>query len=541
MKKLFSLIRACMTSDMNLFKIKTKKGSKSAVLVPLFIGGYLMFMIWAGANGLFEKLAPMNLAYVLLSLFVFGISFMTIMEGIYKTGPLIFNCKDDQLLLSLPIKRRTVLFIRVFKFYVFELLFNSMFLFPIMLAYIRWDPNITWTYFLTSFIMLFLLPIIPIVISCIIGVITSSLSSRFKYKNAATIIISMVFIVGIMYISMNMDGMMNYIIEHATSMNDLITKIYYPAGVYAKLVTEFNILDLLIFILVNIVIFTVAIFALSKVYFKINSRLKKVTTSNKKIKVDDLVIKKSSQTTALIKKEMTTFFKIPVFIINAGFALVLFIIAVIGIVIKFDSVIPMLTSEEAGLGLTPELINNNIPVFIFVVISITAYMTSITNSVISLEGKSISILKSLPIKTKTILMGKVLSALTITTPIILVGDIILFIRFKVSIIECLLLLILSVLIPLVSHFIGIIINLKYPKLDWESPADVVKQSTSSFIAVMLGMLLAVISFIIVTNVVGKVSSLIILLVATLAYIILDVVLYLYMTTKSVKDFNNLSI
>ncbi len=541
MKKLFSLIRACMTSDMSLFKIKTKKGTKSAILVPLFIGGYLMFMIWAGANGLFEKLAPMNLAYVLLSLFVFGISFMTIMEGIYKTGPLIFNCKDDQLLLSLPIKRRTVLFIRVFKFYVFELLFNSMFLFPIMLAYIRWDPNITWTYFLTSFIMLFFLPIIPIVISCIIGVITSSLSSRFKYKNAATIIISMVFIVGIMYISMNMDGMMNYIIEHATSMNDLITKIYYPAGVYAKLVTEFNILDLLIFILVNIVIFTVAIFALSKVYFKINSRLKKVTTSNKKIKVDDLVIKKSSQTTALIKKEMTTFFKVPVFIINAGFALVLFIIAVIGIVIKFDSVIPMLTSEEAGLGLTPELINNNIPVFIFVVISITAYMTSITNSVISLEGKSISILKSLPIKTKTILMGKVLSALTITTPIILVGDIILFIRFKVSIIECLLLLILSILIPLVSHFIGIIINLKYPKLDWESPADVVKQSTSSFIAVMLGMLLAVISFIIVTNVVGKVSSLIILLVATLAYIILDVVLYLYMSTKSVKDFNNLTI
>ena len=541
MKKLFSLIRACMTSDMSLFKIKTKKGSKSALLVPLFIGGYLMFMIWSGANGLFEKLAPMNLSYVLLSLFVFGISFMTIMEGIYKTGPLIFNCKDDQLLLSLPIKRRTVLFIRVFKFYVFELLFNSMFLFPIMLAYIRWDPNITWTYFLTSFIMLFLLPIIPIVISCIIGVITSSLSSRFKYKNAATIIISMVFIVGIMYISMNMDGMMNYIIEHATSMNDLITKIYYPAGVYAKLVTEFNILDLLIFILVNIVIFTLAIFALSKVYFKINSRLKKVTTSNKKIKVDDLVIKKSSQTTALIKKEMTTFFKIPVFIINAGFALVLFIIAVVGIVIKFDSVIPILTNEEAGFGLTPELINNNISVLIFMVISITAYMTSITNSVISLEGKSISILKSLPIKTKTILMGKVLSALTITTPIILVGDIILFIRFKISIIECLLLLILSILIPLVSHFIGIIINLKYPKLDWESPADVVKQSTSSFIAVMLGMLLAVISFIIVTNIVGKVSSLIILLVATLAYIILDVVLYLYMTTKSVKDFNNLTI
>ena len=44
-----------MTSDMNIFKIKTKKNSKSAILLPLFIGLYLMFVIWSSANMLFEK------------------------------------------------------------------------------------------------------------------------------------------------------------------------------------------------------------------------------------------------------------------------------------------------------------------------------------------------------------------------------------------------------------------------------------------------------------------------------------------------------
>ena len=63
-----------------------------------------MFMIWSGANGMFEKLAPMHIQYVLLALFAFVISIMTLIEGIYKTSSLIFNCKDDQLLLSLPIK-----------------------------------------------------------------------------------------------------------------------------------------------------------------------------------------------------------------------------------------------------------------------------------------------------------------------------------------------------------------------------------------------------------------------------------------------------
>ena len=91
MKKLYSLIKASMTSDMNLFKISTKKNSRRAALIPLFIALYLMFMMWCGANSFFEQLAPMNMAYLLLALFVFGISVMTIVEGIYKSGSLIFN------------------------------------------------------------------------------------------------------------------------------------------------------------------------------------------------------------------------------------------------------------------------------------------------------------------------------------------------------------------------------------------------------------------------------------------------------------------
>ena len=151
MKKIISLIRATMTSDMKLFKIKTKKNSRmSNILIPAFIALYLMFMLWGMANTMFEKLAPLQLQYILLSLAVFGISIMTIIEGVYKTSSLIFKCKDDQLLLSLPIKKRTVLFIRIFKFYVFELLFNSMFLLPIMIAYIKWADKLNWTYYLQA-------------------------------------------------------------------------------------------------------------------------------------------------------------------------------------------------------------------------------------------------------------------------------------------------------------------------------------------------------------------------------------------------------
>ena len=541
MKKLYSLIRACMTSDMSIFKIKTKKKGKSSSILPAFIALYLMFMVWSSSNGMFESLAPMNLAYLLLSLFVVGISVMTFVEGIYKSGSLMFNCRDDQLLFSLPIKRRTVLFVRVFKFYVFEVLFNSLFLLPIMIAYIRWDSNITWTYYLTSIVMLFFLPIIPIALSTIVGMISSSISSRFKYKNAAQIVVSMLFILVALIFSFKINDIVNYVITHSNDLNESLTKFYYPAGAYAKLVTNFNFIDLLIFIAINLGIFTVTIWVLSKFYFKVNSRMKKVETSNKKINVDEIKIVSQSKTKAIVMKELVTFFKTPVFIINAGFALVLFIIASLVITVKFDSMIAILLSEEYDFGLTKEIIMHNLSIVVLALIVITSFMTSITNSVISLEGRKISILKSLPVKVKTILMGKVLASLVITTPVMFIGDIILFIGLKINIIEAILLLILSIIVPLVSHLIGIIVNLKYPKLDWESTTEVVKQSSSSFIAVMIGMVLVVINAMVIINIVGQVDAIVILIITALVYLLIDGLLYMYLVSKGVKEFNNLTV
>ena len=539
MKKNISLLRACMTSDMNIFKINQKKNHKSNTMLIGLIVFFFMFSIWSNANLLFEKMGPTHLQFVLLSFFVLAISFMTFLEGIYKSGPLMFNCKDDQLLLSLPIPRGTVLFIRIFKFYIFELLYNSLFMIPVMVAYIRWADNIHWTFFLTSFVMLLMLPIIPIILSCIVGAITSSFTSRFKYKNLFQIVFSMLLCIGILIFSFQMDSLYDYIAKHATSINDFIRKLYYPSGVYADLVMKFDIVELLVFVLINIVLFIGMILVLSKFYFKINSRMKKVTTTSH-VSVDELKYSSHSVYQSLIKKEINTFFKTPVFIMNAGFGLVLFLLACIYVVFKFDNLLLGLTDPN-GMNVSKDLIMNNLSILIFCLISITAFMTSITNSVISLEGRSINILKSLPIETKTLLLAKVYACLWITTPVLLIGDMILFIKFSISLIDIVLLILLSILIPLVSHFIGLIVNLKFPKLDFENSSEVVKQSTSSFVSVMIGMVFAFATFFIVPNIMGTINATLFLIIATGIYVIIDFILYQILIHKGVREFNQLSI
>ena len=533
MKKLYSLIRASMSSDMNIFKIKQKKDSKSSkILMPLFISLCFMFAIWTYANMLFEKMAPLHLQFIVIALSAFVTAIMVIVEGIYKAGPLIFNCKDDQLLLSLPIKRRTVLFIRIFKFYVFEVMFNALFIIPLMIAYIRWAEPLEWTFFLTSVVMIFFLPIIPVIISCIIGAITSGLSSRFKYKNAAQIIISMLFLVGVLYISMNLENMMEYITKNATSINEVITKIYYPAGVYSELTTNFNVVTLLIFMGINILLFTIGIMVLSKFYFKINSRLKKVTIHKSK-KVKEITYNSRSVTSSLVKKELNVFFKTPVFIINAGFGIVLFLIAVIALCVKGESMFKVLENYQ-------ELFDN-ISLVIFALIGMASFTTSITSSMISLEGKNINILKSLPVPTKKILISKVIASSVLTIPAIIIGTIILFIKFNIPIIDMILLLILSIVTPLISHLLGLIINLKYPKLDFDNAAEVVKQSSSTFVSTTLGFLLLMFTVVLLLNVVGTINSSLLLLILTLVYVLVDIILYLMLIKSGTKSFNSLSV
>ena len=54
-------------------------------------------------------------------------------------------------------------------------------------------------------------------------------------------------------------------------------------------------------------------------------------------------------------------------------------------------------------------------------------------------------------------------------------------------------------------------------------------------------MLVVLNFFIIVSVVGKIDSLIILVIALIVYSFIDTLLYLYLTKKSIYDFDKLTI
>ena len=484
-----------------------------------------------------EPLININMEFVLLTLFIIITTVLTLVEGIYKSSSLLFNCKDDDMLLSLPIKKSTILFVRLFKFYIFELMYNSIFLIPAMIVYITY-VKVGVTFYLSSIIALLLLPIIPIVISCIVGAIISGASSKFKLKNLSQIIITTLFLLVIFYISFNLQGIIQNLAQNASSVNDLITKIYYTAGAYIKLITNFRIQDLLVFICIHLAIFIAAIFVLGKVYFRINSTVKKIKVASKNS--GNYIIKTNKPIIALIKKELKKFISSPVFVINAGFGLVLFLVASIGISIKIASISAMLAESE--INISAEQIMQYIPIVTFGLICFASLLTCITCSMISLEGKTFNILKSLPVQPFKIILAKVLTAVLIMVPFILIGDIVMFIKFSFSIEQILMLLFASILLPLASETLGILVNLKYPKMDAENDTEVVKQSMSSFVSVFSGMILTGLTIYgLVKLIKYNIDMDLIILYGIAFYLVMFIALLLILKYRSVKQFNKINV
>jgi len=112
-------------------------------------------------------------------------------------------------------------------------------------------------------------------------------------------------------------------------------------------------------------------------------------------------------------------------------------------------------------------------------------MTNTTMASISLEGKNLWIIKSLPLSPRTVFLSKIAVNLTIVAPAFL--DVILIgIGLKMGISETLLLLVITVATSLFISFYGLLINVVVPNFNWTAEALVVKQSASSLICIFSG-------------------------------------------------------
>ncbi len=498
MTKFFSLMRAILSQDMDFFRYKAKKNASdfSKLLVPLSLSVLVMFSIGTIYASFAVELNKVGLIFIILSLAIFFPSILTVMEGIYKSQSILFEAKDNDLLFSLPISKKMIILGRIFKLYLFQLYYGILFSLPGILIYIFYEKPTAYFYVITI-LMILLFPIIPTVIGCFIGYIIKRASTKFKNQKIIQLIFTFAIVGLCMAFSFNQNGILNGFIENASQINEKLTTYYFPLKAYLELINEFNIITFIELIAINALAVLLFVFATNNSYFGVVSRSKEFgekVSDKKTVKVEDLKYTKSSQFTALLKKEFNKYFSSTVYMINTLFGLLLLLISTIGLCANFNGALAFISNNEMSAEEIEILYSIAPKVYIAILIAMS-FMTSITSSSISLEGRTFNILKSLPTKIENILFAKVMMSNIITIPIILVCDIIVCCSFSVTILDIILIFLTSFIAPSIAATFGLLVNLKYPKMDASSDTEIIKQSMSSMVAVFGGILFAGLFFV----------------------------------------------
>ena len=124
-------------------------------------------------------------------------------------------------------------------------------------------------------------------------------------------------------------------------------------------------------------------------------------------------------------------------------------------------------------------------------------------------------------------------------PISIISLVIVFFTFNLTLTELLIGILFEILISIFVGEFGIIINLKYPKINYINETQVVKQSLSSFLCVMLPMVVIMVMPIIYFIASYTISINVFVMIICGILLLINALFYLLINTWGVKKFNKL--
>ena len=184
---------------------------------------------------------------------------------------------------------------------------------------------------------------------------------------------------------------------------------------------------------------------------------------------------------ALLKREFSRFTASPAYMLNCGFGVIIMPIAGILLLIRGAALRSMLFGLfDSNTG--------TIAILAAAAVCLVSTMNDMTAPSVSLEGKTLWILRSMPVTTQQILRAKLAMQLLLSGISVLFAAICTCIAFAVPIGSTIAVILACLsLVVLLAEF-GLFLDLKKPNLNWTTEITPIKQSSSVMFALFGGWL-----------------------------------------------------
>lgn len=490
MRKLWILLKLNFRVMLRAFSLQSgarkskakAAGGAGALALMAFLALYL-----SGAYSLLltQALAALGAPELALALMAVLACVMSLLFTVMAASGLVFGGRDSDLMLTLPVSAFTVVLGKVLALYLENLLFCGLWMLPTGAAYVFYaglSAGQAALFCVRLALAIPVLPLLPSALALLGGWGIAYASGRMRHKAAVGTILGLAMVGAVLVGSVQVNRLLEMLLRDLDGVRQTLHTYLLPFGLLMDSLTgaapAFGLAAFAGYLLLGLAPFLALVWLVGTRYKRILSGLAShVLRSDYRLHG----VKAGSAFSALFGKECRRYFGSTVYVLNTG----------VGAVILLGGAVYALAMRARALPVLAQLggVQAVQPVALLAVCLMQTTINPACVS-ISLEGKTLWLLKEAPVSPRALFGAKALLGLLVSAVPAAACVILLWVGYAPAALDALGMLALCLGLAAFTSVFGLTVNLLLPRMDCDNDTILVKQSAASIAGVFGGMLCA---------------------------------------------------
>ena len=189
----FAALLAAFTGQSRKRGRQTKGKAVGYALLMLYCFCAFVFLFYSSFSQLAEAFFPAGLGWLYFAMFAIMAFALMFIGSVFTAKSQLFEAKDNELLLSMPVRPGLILLSRMAAMLAMNFVFELVVALPVFAAWLRFgSPDAAG---IAAFVLIVLaLPLFALAVSCLFAWLISLLTSRMRNTTVITMVLSVVFL-----------------------------------------------------------------------------------------------------------------------------------------------------------------------------------------------------------------------------------------------------------------------------------------------------------------------------------------------------------
>ena len=460
-----------------------RKGGMASYALLMLYAAMFMFLFFTSFSQLAAAFAPLGLGWLYWTMYIILAFALMFIGSVFAAKAQLFEAKDNELLLAMPIRPRDILLSRMALLLILNLVFELLVALPAGIAWVLHGAASA-AGMCAFLLLLAALPLLSMAATSLFAWLISLITARLRKKTFVTMVLSIALFGVYFVVCFRLNS---YITLLAANGQQIAGKLISVVPLYwmgSALGGELR--DLAPALLVCLAPFGLACWLLSRSFIRIVTQKR----GSARVRYHGKALPVHSDDGALLLRELHHLMNSASYMMNAGLGLIFYVVLAVFAVWKRQDAVRL----TAQLGFT----SGDVAVALSAAFALLAAMILFTASSVSLEGKNYWIVRSFPVKTKQILNAKLRLHNLLTLPVAGVCAAAVAAAYFLSsgdrgsaALGVLLVFGAMTSAELVA-VLGLVANLRHANLNWVNETQPVRQGTAVLITMLIGWAIALV-------------------------------------------------